>query len=112
VFFIKNCAWARLFLQSVYARTDCISADWPEQRAIALQLETSTFSALAKVVPQRVFNSYAEELFQGSTISYQPGDFILHFAGANNGLPGDGLISLFQNYAQKVIPHPARNSGI
>jgi predicted O-methyltransferase YrrM len=102
IFFIKNCEWARSFLESVYARIDCISACWPEQQAIALQLENPSFSSLAKVVPQRLFNSYAEELYQGLTVSYQPGDFILHFA-SGIGVPNNGLSSLFQKYVQKVV---------
>ena len=100
VFFIKNCEWSYQFLINVYSRTDCISAIWPEQIAIASELQKPTFGSLAKIFPQRVFNSYPEELFHRSPVcTYQPGDFLIHFAS----LHGDFLFHLFDRYSKLVI---------
>jgi len=103
VFFIKNCDWSRDFLKSVYARTDCLKNANPEQDAIKLQIQLPAYKAFTKIVPQRFFNSYEGNYYHRHTnIAYQPGDFIVHFAGLNLTL-GFSLSDLCQKYASQVV---------
>jgi galactosyl transferase GMA12/MNN10 family/Methyltransferase domain len=100
VFFIRNCAWSVQFLRNVYNRTDCFSHCFPEQTAVALELEKMEFRSHARIVPQRIFNSYPSEIIGYSLNStYQSGDFIIHFPSARN----DDLSYLFNKYSFHVI---------
>lgn len=87
-FLIKNSEWSRKFLHNVYNHTECIHDCWWEQRAIIYELDQHPeLLTRTKFIPQRMFNSYPEELgeFQLTTL-YQKGDFILHFPSARNRL--------------------------
>lgn len=98
VFFIKNCDWSKEFLKGVYARTDCIDLLWPEQLAIAKEIEEKPENAkVSKIVPQRLFNAYPPELISYLMYTYQPGDFILHFASIRDNLP-----ELYKKYSQQI----------
>jgi mannan polymerase II complex MNN10 subunit len=101
IFFIRNCEWSFKFLNSVYERTDCLFHTWPEQIAIASELNNKKeFSLHTKVFPQRLFNSYPSETSLSLLSStYQPGDFIIHFASARDGF----LTQLFDKYSQQVL---------
>lgn len=103
VFFIKNGPWAKDFLENVYTRTDCINTWWPEQIAIAKELEKPEFGPFAKIVPSRMFNSYPKELLPHPSLTtlFQPGDFILHFASVKGS--NGPLASLFEKYAPQVL---------
>lgn len=102
VFFVKNCKLALEYLQDVYARDDCLNAVWPEQTAMDRVLKEHQFLSFAKVVPQRLFNSYPVESHTPTLKSlYQPGDFIIHFAGVA-GRHGP-LKKLFKKYSSLVL---------
>lgn len=101
VFFIRNCNWSSKFLDEVYSRTDCLNLRWPEQLAIGKVLnEKAEYSTLAKIVPQRLFNSYPEEASSSLMSTYQPGDFLIHFASIHNL---DNLAGCFEKYSKKVL---------
>lgn len=103
VFLIRNNDWGRLLLQNVYKRTDCLSHQWPETQAITLEFdEKIEFGSMVKIIPQRLINSYAKEVIEPRYRScvYQPGDFILHFAGVGNT---EKLSQLFRHYHRRVI---------
>lgn len=101
VFFIKNCNWSKRFLTNVYARTDCLTEKWPEQTAIARELhEKPEFGSKAKIVPQRLFNSYPPEMRSSLTSTYQPGDFLLHFAGIRGS---ENLSKIFAKYSRQIL---------
>lgn len=100
VYFVKNCEWSYQFLNSVYDRTDCFSYSWPEQTAISLELQREIFRSYSKVYPQRVFNAFPADLYPAVINGhYQPGDFLIHFAGAR----GDLLSYFFNKYSQLVL---------
>jgi hypothetical protein len=100
VFFLRNCEWSSQFLNTVYGRTDCLNEWLNEQTAMVRVLEDRTYGKRTKIVPQRLFNSYAAEMAPYSRkVTYQPGDFILHFASAR----GQQLHSLFQKYSAKAL---------
>lgn len=102
VFLSKNSDWSRNFLNNVYARTDCLNTNFPEQNAISSELQKPENGSLAKIVPQRLINSYPFETHWPSLITcYQQGDFLLHFASmaSTNG----PLKELFEKYAALVV---------
>lgn len=104
-FFLRNCPWSLKLLSAIYARTECIHHPWWEQRALQLELEERPeILQLTKIVPQRLFNSYAREVADFCPSSwYKPGDFILHFPGAKNL---DFLSRLFYQYEDSVVDSP------
>jgi hypothetical protein len=100
VFFARNCPWSVQFLNNVYNRTDCLSHCFPEQTAVARELERKEFLSYTRIVPQRLFNSYPSEIIGYSLNStYHPGDFIIHFPSARN----DDLTYLFNKYSTHVM---------
>ena len=101
VFFIRNCEWSKRFLTNAYSRTDCLSHQWPEQTAIAREIhEKPENRSLAKIVPQRLFNSYPPETSSSLINTYQPGDFLIHFASIHDN---GHLSGLFHKYSQLVL---------
>jgi predicted O-methyltransferase YrrM len=100
VFFIKNCDWSKEFLKNVYARTDCINKIWPEQIAIAEELEKPENSPFAKIVPNRLFNSFSADIGSPHSSSFNSGDFIAHFAGVGRST---WLAALFDKYVTQVV---------
>lgn len=102
VFFNKNSEWSHSFLRDVYERTDCLETIWPEQIAMASELAKSKYAGGAKIVPQRLFNSYAPDIHRSSLLTgYQQGDFLIHFASVN-GTNGP-LAELMAKYAGMVV---------
>lgn len=104
-FFLKNCPWSLKLLSDVYGRTECIHHCWWEQRALQLELEENPeVFKRSKIVPQRLFNSYAKEIADFCPSSwYKPGDFIIHFPGVKNL---DVLCGLFHRYEKEIIDDP------
>lgn len=101
VFFIRNCEWSRCFLNEVYSRMDCMGHRWPEQTAISRVLkENIEYSSLAKIVPQRLFNSYPTKTSHSLLETYQPGDFILHFASIHSP---NNLAICFEKFSKRVL---------
>lgn len=82
VFFLRNCDWSVQFLHDVYSQTQYINHMWWENMAIIVELKKLHNADRTKVYPQREMNSYLAN-YQNIPI-YQPGDFILHFAGERN----------------------------
>ena len=103
-FFIRNCEWSRKLLKDVYAHTECIHHPWWEQQALILEFaQKPELAAQVKIIPQRRMNSYAKEIIgYRETSTYQPGDFIIHFASVHDH---QSLGELFKTYARKVIHH-------
>lgn len=78
-FFVKNTPWSYALLDTLYARTNCINhLVWEQQAFIETVQEDPMLMQQIKVLPQRSMNA-----FPGGPpgCAYQPGDFIVHFAG-------------------------------
>ena len=73
MFFLKNAATSAQFLNLVYDQSQFVNHDFWEQAAIHHLFNTQQAVIRPRVLPQREFNSYLA--------NYQPGDFIIHFAG-------------------------------
>lgn len=101
-FLIRNCAWSRDFLENVYFHEEFINHPWWEQRAIIEELNTKEeIRSQTKVIDQRLLNSYAEEVCGFfPNITFQTGDFIVHFAGVHDKIH---LSSLFEHYSRMVV---------
>ncbi len=98
VFFIRNSEWSQKLLTQAYGHTEFLSHIWPEQMSIAAELQQPEFGSHTKIFPQRVFNSYSIEKISSLTSTYQPGDFLLHFADQKGKLN-----YLFDNYFPLVL---------
>lgn len=100
-FLIKNCEHSHQFFNQVYTHTELINDGFMEQASITKELLNPENSSRTKVIPQRLFNSYAEE-FVGHILesTFETGDFIIHFAGIKNK---NELKKLFEFYNQKVV---------
>ncbi|KAI7846163.1 hypothetical protein COHA_000333 [Chlorella ohadii] len=89
--FVRNSTWSFMFVTEVYMHNgDGIRdgpGDWPvhwgwypEQAVVWKLSEQDRIRNKLKIVPQRVFNSYAGQVCDpGGT--YREGDFMVHFAG-------------------------------
>lgn len=106
-FLIRNCEWSQRFLEKVYSRTEFIHHPWWEQMAVIQELrQNEEWRAFTRIIPQRAMNSYCEEIllpcrgFLDPQEVYQPGDFVLHFAGARDL---QLLRSLFEKYVPLAI---------
>lgn len=101
-FLIRNCEWSINFLQNVYAHTECINHPWWEQQAIILELaQKQDVKDATKIIPQRLMNSYPIEFAEKAmNINYQPGDFIIHFAGVHGN---EALKGYFDTYSKQVL---------
>jgi len=90
VFLIRNCRAAKALLRRAYAKTQYLGHHPFEQAAITEVLRERVPGLRVKVVPGRLFNSFAEQ--------YQPGDFVMHFAG--------------RGHAERVREIPARAATV
>ena len=99
VIFMRNCEWSDQFLTQAYTHTEFLSHPCFEQLAISVELEKPEFDQHAKIVPQRLFNSYPIESVSRLNSTYQPGDFLIHFARHREG----SLVNLFNKYSQLVL---------
>uniref|UniRef100_A0A6C0D6W4 Nucleotide-diphospho-sugar transferase domain-containing protein n=1 Tax=viral metagenome TaxID=1070528 RepID=A0A6C0D6W4_9ZZZZ len=78
---IRNSEWSRDFWKRVYEQTDLLYHPWWENAAVIKLIETNK-SDLDKVQITsncRLFNAYIQGL-EGMPL-WQPGDFLVHFAG-------------------------------
>lgn len=103
-FFLKNSDWSKNFLKTVYAHEEFINHMWWEQAAVIYEYDhNESVRRKTKVHPQRSFNSFSKEVmgswFKGDidAVYYQPGDFIIHFAGIGT----DRLQELLITYSNK-----------
>jgi predicted O-methyltransferase YrrM len=104
-FFIKSCPWSLALLNDVYAHDEFKEHPWWENQALVSELaQREDYRCLTKIVPQRMFNSYASEI-QGSdpSVTFQTGDFIIHFAGVRNERKLKSLLRFYNHY---VINEP------
>jgi len=84
-FLIRNCEWSRQFLKEVYTHEEFIDdPEWDQGAILATLQQNPQYLTVTKTVQQRLMNSFPDGhgFFLQST--YQPGDFILHFAGVRN----------------------------
>jgi hypothetical protein len=99
-FFLKNCDWSYQFLKVVYDHTEYIHHHWWENQGFIHEIEnTDWVSKKVKILPQRVFNSYAQEEYGLELACYYKGDFIIHFAGVR----GVKLREYLEKYSDMVI---------
>ncbi len=96
-FLIKNCEWSKKLLKDAYSHTEFINhPEWDQGAILAAIRQNPENIAVTKLIQQRLYNS-----FSGSYIgnflqaTYQPGDFIIHFAGIRNL---DTLEDCFKHY--------------
>ena len=77
-FLIKNSEWSRQFLINAYKHIECMNDGFQEQAAIVKELNDPHNASKTRIIPQRLFNSYAEEVIGDLLQStYQVGDFIV-----------------------------------
>lgn len=81
VFFIRNRLWTHFLMRHVYAQTGVINHGWWEQMGLLLVLDAYRPDRI-RYHSARAFNSlYRSEAEEDV---YQPGDFLVHFAGIGN----------------------------
>ena len=78
---MRNTPWLRDFWKRVYAQTDCIYHIWWENAGICKLMEQNTSDCEKIQITHecRRFNAYLMGL-PGSAL-WEPGDFLVHFAG-------------------------------
>jgi galactosyl transferase GMA12/MNN10 family len=75
-FFVKNSAWSRSFLETVYRQEQFIHHPfWENAAVIDLYRRSAEMQRRVLVLPNKLFNAYLTDR------TYAPGDFVLHFAG-------------------------------
>src|SRR5262249_32566909 len=86
VFFTRNSAWSRAFLDRVDGMRQFTGHPfWETAAVMRLEADDAEVRSRCWVVPQRLFNSYPHFELAGPELdAYGPGDFVAHFAG----LPG------------------------
>jgi hypothetical protein len=73
VFLARNCPAVLDLFRRAYAKAQYLGHPWCEQPALADALRENAAGLRFRIVPRRLFNSFAGE--------HRPGDFIIHFAG-------------------------------
>lgn len=105
---IKNCKWSIDFLNRVYNHKEFINHPIWENAAFNFEYANNIKKAneRIKLIEQRKINSFAPEVLAkvfgvlgNDKICFQPGDFIIHFAGC--GI--NGLEELMNHYSQFII---------
>jgi len=76
VFFLRNCAAALNMLRLAYSKVQYLHHACWEQPAVADAMSECSDTLRTRIVSRRLFNSFFDE--------YEPGDFVLHFAGCNH----------------------------
>jgi hypothetical protein len=76
VFLARNCDAVQELFRRAYAKTHLHGAEIMDQAAITEVLRERVPGLRVKIVPRRLFNSFAFE--------YEPGDFVIHFAGRSH----------------------------
>lgn len=85
-FFLRNSRRAFDLIDAALARTDTLDHGCQEQEAVVRVLRETPGLCAARYVPQRLFNSYPDEMGDGPDASWQTGDFICHCPGAGKHL--------------------------
>jgi SAM-dependent methyltransferase len=75
VFFIRNCPASIDMLRRAYAKVQYIHHPHKDQHAVTDALRDCADTLRIRMVPRRLFNSFADE--------HQQDDFIVHFAGSS-----------------------------
>jgi GR25 family glycosyltransferase involved in LPS biosynthesis len=83
VFLIRNCLAGLDLLRRTYAKKQYLRHPLPEQAALFQALRESASTLRYRIVPRRLFNSFAEE--------HRAGDFIKHFAGLSHEVKLEGV---------------------
>ncbi len=83
VFLIRNCPATLDLLRRAYAKKQFLRHPLPEQAALFEALRESASTFRFRIVPRRLFNSFAEE--------HRAGDFVKHFAGLKHELKLAGV---------------------
>lgn len=84
-FLIKNCEWSRRFLEEAYTHDEFVNdPEWEQGAMLATLQSDRKYSSATKIVPQRLMNSFPKLAGNLLQVTYQPGDFILHFAGVRD----------------------------
>ena len=84
-FLIRNCEWSRRFLEEAYTHDEFVNDPEWEQGAMLTTLQSDLkYSRATKIVPQRLMNSFPGVFGSLLQVTYQPGDFVLHFAGVRD----------------------------
>jgi hypothetical protein len=73
VFLVRNCPATLHLLRLAYAKVQYLHHPWWEQPALGEALTECSATVRSRIVSRRLFNSFIDE--------YEPGDFVLHFAG-------------------------------
>lgn len=104
-FFIKNCPWSRELLKKVYNdHPDCIHHNVWEQMAFINEFKRDArYNDSIKILPQRLMNSFAPEYCNDQMVTYQKGDFIIHFAGIRDYATSLQLSRMFQVHGPNII---------
>jgi hypothetical protein len=78
---VRTGAWAVSFFQKVWEQTDCIYHIWWENKAICNLMAASPedMEHIECTMKAHVFNAYLQG-FRGTRM-WEPGDFLVHFAG-------------------------------
>ena len=78
---IRNSPWSRDFWSRVYEQTDLLYHPWWENAAVIklIELNSSDFAKTEITNQCRLFNAYIQGLPNAPL--WQPGDFLVHFAG-------------------------------
>lgn len=104
-FFIRNCEESKKFLTDVYAYSYFKRDPRNETPAFILELnKNENFRKRTKIAPQRLFNSYAREIFLGGEPDFAAmhldGDFIVHFPPSYKK---EVLKQLFGRYKNRIV---------
>ena len=78
---IRNTEWSRDFWKRVYDQTDLLYHPWWENAAVIklLEMNVSDFEKTEITNKSRIFNAYIQGI-PGMPL-WEPGDFLVHFAG-------------------------------
>jgi hypothetical protein len=76
VFLLRNCPAALDLLRRAYAKVQYLWHPWWEQPAVSEAIDECSGTLRTRIVSRRSFNSFFDE--------YEPGDFVIHFAGCNH----------------------------
>jgi hypothetical protein len=100
VFFLRGGWKSRILLNLIWCNRFYISHGWWEQAALMDLLRRHTEVANEQYIEPRSrnFNSVPPELARDLETAWQPGDFIIHFAGAR----GSKLSELIAKYSETV----------
>jgi hypothetical protein len=101
VFLIRNSLWSRKFIRDANRLTRFDNHPWWEQAAMMEMFSMPEYLDKVHVVEQRSLNAYPQGTI-GHHYFYQPGDFILHFAGTKAAAFGNAVRG-YAKYIKDVV---------